>query len=161
MYKSANISGDLNHRWILERAWEIGGPGSLGFIGLNPSTADADIDDPTIRRLIGFAQREGKRGLLVANLYSFRATDPKKLLTLANGGIGAYTDRYIDEVIAKCRVVLCGWGAVHKSQEARAHEVMRRVACTGRAYCLGLTKSGQPRHPLYMRADTPLVHIEG
>lgn len=157
MKRSANISGDLNHRYILGRTWGVGA--HMGFIGLNPSTADADIDDPTIRRLIGFAKSRSMAGLMVANLYSFRATDPKKLRGLANGGVGAYTDRYIDEVIARCDVVLCGWGAVHRSHQARADEIRGRVSRAGKAWCLGFTKHGEPRHPLYVRADSPFFRI--
>lgn len=125
------------------------------WIMLNPSTADASQDDPTIRRCISFAKREGAGGLVVVNLYAFRATDPRQLLTAADPfgpqnastlGYWLYSDRV--------SVAVAAWGAWNKLPRfpvaALALNANRPLAC------LGHTKSGAPRHPLYVAGNTPL-----
>lgn len=154
---SAIISEDGRYRYVLRR--------SLGsilrwyrpilFIMLNPSTADAETDDPTIRRCMAFAKREGATHLSVVNLFALRATDPNKLLK-DDDPIGPENDNYIAEEIRKNGMlpVVCAWGA-HRFAKKRAEEIMNRGAAGG-FVCLGKTKSGMPKHPLYLRVDSPL-----
>jgi len=123
---------------------------------LNPSTADAARDDPTIRRCIGFAAREGHGGVEILNLFAFRATLPADLKAAADP-IGADNDRHLDALFATHREVLAAWG-VHGAFGARA-EAVRRMAANRNVTlrCLGRTAAGQPRHPLYVAADSPLL----
>ncbi len=124
-------------------------------IGLNPSTADADEDDPTIRRCIAFADREGCGALAMGNLFALRATDPKALLHATNP-VGPENERWLRYLGEHVSVVVAAWGAapIAKRQAAQVAQMFESLRCFGR------TKSGAPRHPLYLRADTPLMELE-
>ena len=156
MKRAAVISDCGVYRYWLERVW--GADHAQPFIMLNPSIADADIDDPTIRRCMGFARREGRGGIIVVNLYGLRATSPKQLRTVANP-IGPENDGHIGDVAtwaAKADVpVICAWGTL--AARARADNVMRLLQRSGvRTVCLGKSKRGAPNHPLYLKGDQPL-----
>ena len=147
---SAILSPCERYRYRLTRTLEgTGGP--LLLIGLNPSTADATQDDPTIRRCIDFARRWGHSELVVANLFAFRATRPKDLKN-APEPIGAETDRILLNEAKRASRILVAWG-VHGPYKSRDQEVLSLLAPFALS-CLGTTKAGQPRHPLYIRADT-------
>jgi hypothetical protein len=126
----------------------LDGNGTVAFIGLNPSTADETADDPTIRRCIGFARRWGFARLKVLNLFAFRSTDPAALLA-APDPVGPQNDSTIREGIRGSDLVVCAWGAFPNGR--RAAEVLPLIAAP---HCLGTTKNGSPRHPLYLRAST-------
>ena len=124
------------------------------FIMLNPSTADADKDDPTIRRCIKFADRELCTSLTVVNLYAFRATNPKELLYV-NDPIGPENDSYLCDQIQEHRlngIIIAAWGAnplvQNRGFSLNHHE--------GPFQCLGETKHGYPRHPLYVKSNQKL-----
>lgn len=124
------------------------------FIMLNPSTADAVQDDPTIRRCVGFATREGCTELTVVNLFALRATDPKMLLNHPDP-IGPYNDRRIEEQVKKHRttgIIIAAWGQ-HPMANDRAYEILKKYSPI---QCLGTTKNGYPRHPLYLKKDAEL-----
>lgn len=149
MIKAAELSPDERYRYTLTREW---GPGPLAlFVMLNPSTADAEFDDPTIRRCIGFARSWKLSGVIVVNLFALRATSPRAL-TEALDPYGPRNDVWIARMLRHRRVyeVVAAWGA-HKLAAERAAqiELLRRRSLS----CLGTTKSGAPRHPLYVRAD--------
>jgi hypothetical protein len=153
MNKSAVIDGP--YRLVLERSWD--NRPACGFIMLNPSTADATTDDPTIRRCIGFAKSWGFGGLVVLNLFAFRATNPKELERAYNP-VGIFNDPTIFEYTRAqvCGTIVAAWGA-HRvmGNEYRAESVIRLI---GRPlYCLGTTKNGHPRHPLYVPSNTGLA----
>lgn len=156
MKSYADISDCGKHRYTLTREWGQG-PHCI-FIMLNPSTADAVNDDPTIRRCIGFAKREGKTGLTVINLYSLRTPHPEVLWnTNRPERFGPRQDAYWQKVLTNSQsLVIAAWGA-----EAVTHdrELVDRVGyyLGHRLMCFGKTKSGQPRHPLYLRADAALI----
>lgn len=152
---TAEVSSCGRFRYALTRRWAAG-PSAL-FIMLNPSTADANEDDPTIRRCIGFAQREGCGGLRVENLFAYRATEPDQMFYLGQEAIGA-TDRYIIEAVGKCDgPLICAWGA-DKRARSRADCVVEYLTEGGAMpMCLGRSKDGSPRHPLYLRKDAPLI----
>jgi len=128
------------------------------WIMLNPSTADAEVDDPTIRRCISFARREGCGGIEVINLYALRATKPKHLLDHPDPE-GPYNGRCWIAVLTdpRCGPVVAAWGA--HANEGRLPSSRSYWECRmGRPLlCLGWTKAGTPRHPLYVRADEALV----
>ena len=149
---TAIISECGRYRYTLHRAWNDDAP-RMTYIMLNPSTADASKDDPTIRRCIGFAKREGCGGLNVVNLFAYRGTNPADMKA-ADDPVGPENDKWVGRIFATAdgpRVV--AWGADPFARE--------RAARMGRAWrnlmCLGKTKSGAPRHPLYVPADAPLV----
>jgi hypothetical protein len=153
----AAISDCGTYRYALTRHW--GAEPSLRFVMLNPSTADAALDDPTIRRCIGFARREGFGGLVVLNLYAYRATDPKALLTCADP-VGPGNDdmlrAHMRSSVGVARPVVAAWGT-----NARVDRVKQVLDLCPEVdwRCLGTTKDGHPRHPLYVRGDQPLVPL--
>lgn len=146
---SAVISPCEAYRYTLLRAWDSRRP-MCGWIGLNPSTADHRQDDPTIRRMIGFARGWGFGGILVLNLFAFRATKPADM-RLAIDPVGPDNDYFLRRY-APPRWVAC-WGP-GGDYRGRADQVAAMFA--GRLSCLGATKTGAPRHPLYVRSDTLL-----
>jgi hypothetical protein len=125
------------------------------FIMLNPSTADAVNDDPTIRRCIAFAKREGGSHLNVVNLFAYRTPSPAELKQ-AKDPIGPENDHYIREEVAGSAIVVAAWGAEPFAAE-RAREVYEDIGRIREFMCLGKTKAGAPRHPLYVSNATPLV----
>lgn len=140
----------------LERRWDDRGP-LLGFVALNPSTADHRSDDPTVRRMMGFARREAAGGLVLVNLFGFRATRPAQLWQQERP-VGPSTDRVLREALSACRDVVVCWGALPKQAHARALQVLARLDRWERQiWTLGWTRDGHPRHPLYLPAQQPLV----
>lgn len=154
---SADFSEGRTLRWWLERAWSLTNPRRLVVIGLNPSTADDTVDDPTIRRCVNFAKREVCGGLIMVNLFGYRATSPRDLLAATDPGGGKTADTYLlTACAAPDRVVVAAWGAhgTHRGRAALVRSMLRshRVEL----FHFGLTKDGQPKHPLYLAATTPL-----
>lgn len=151
----AIISDCGAYRYLLSReprdAYQVYGPAL--FVMLNPSTADASQDDPTIRRCRAFADAWGCAGLVVANLYAFRATNPNALWSCPDP-VGPDNDMYLASLIREHETVVCAWGANAKPDRALQFSKMFRAGT--RPVCLGITKTGAPRHPLYIRADQPL-----
>lgn len=157
--KEALISDCGRYRYTLRRQWDPGASHLL-VIMLNPSTADAEIDDPTIKRCISFALRERFGGIIVMNLFAFRATSPNDMKAAADP-IGPDND---DWLVSKLNLfaslnepVLVAWGA-HGSHLDRAARVVALADLAGsRLVCLGTTAAGHPRHPLYVKGDQPFV----
>lgn len=153
----AYLSGDMAYRYALWREWDWKLP-RLYWVMLNPSTADADINDATIRKCIGFAARANYGGIHVVNLFAFRATDPKFLRTIPRARTGPANDFYIRQAVRQSLDVksnfMVGWGGVGSLYQDRVADV-RMLLPTLHTYCLGLTKSGHPKHPLYVPYDTP------
>lgn len=154
MKKDAVLSDDGLYRYILSRRWDAGR--ELGFIMLNPSTADAEVDDPTIRRCIGFAERWGYGGIAVANLFALRSTNPAALKA-APDPVGPINEEWISALVRESDLCIAAWGA-HAFAGARAKKVSERFG--DQLSCLGVTKAGHPKHPLYLRADTQPVKFE-
>jgi hypothetical protein len=144
----AVISDCGQYRYLLSR--RIGfSDRVIAFIGLNPSTADATLDDPTIRRCIGFAKRRDAGLLLMVNLFALRSTDPRALRKHA-APIGPDNDRWIDRAVSLADVVIAAWGN-GGSLLSRSDAVRHR--CQGRLEALAITNANMPKHPLYVRAD--------
>lgn len=150
------FSLDRVYRYTLWRCWgdvDAGAP-YMAVIGLNPSTADEQNDDPTIRRCISFAKREGMGALCMLNLFAFRATDPK-VMKAAETPIGELNNAFIYARCKTAKIVLAAWGT-HGIFQNRASSVMEILAREDtKISCLGRTAEGYPRHPLYVRADKP------
>lgn len=153
--RSAKLSLDRRYRYVLRREWgqESEPERRMVIIGLNPSTADEHVDDPTIRRCIGFAQREGCTQLVMLNLFAFRAPYPRTL-GRALDPIGPENDRALRIWTAPPApaFLIAAWGAWGRLH-GRGEEVAKRLE---NLLCFGTTMYGQPLHPLYLRADTPL-----
>lgn len=147
--------------WLL-RVWDSRRP-LLMLNLLNPSTADANLDDPTVRKCTGFARRAGYGGIVIVNLFAYRATDPRELREAAEAGIdivGPDNDLWISTWANRPRVhaIVGGWGArVHRWPLAldRIARALPALWETGKpVYCLGLTKDSHPRHPLMLPYST-------
>lgn len=151
----ANFSDDGVYRYDLFRRIQSAGEDdgtTLTVVMLNPSTADASKDDPTIRRLIGFAKKWRCSFLHVLNLFAFRATDPRLMLVAADP-VGPSNDAFITKALTaaknKGEWVLAAWGA-HGGYLSRHFHVRHRLVEGVDWRCFGLTHSGQPKHPLYV-----------
>jgi hypothetical protein len=161
---TAVISECGQYRYMLTRDIALENPGNFKtlFVMLNPSTADATEDDPTIRRCISFAKGWGCPSLTVANLYAFRATDPRELKRQPAGkAVGPENDAWLRRLLLEHhRQAVCAWGA--NADPERVEQFLGLALETGSTlWCLGTTKAGQPKHPLYLRRDTPLVRFFG
>lgn len=152
MLKRATIDDSGKYRYTLERRWGADPANFVNFILLNPSTADETKDDPTVRACIEFARRWGFDGLVMTNLFAFRATAPSKMRA-CNNPHGDLNDQYIKRVAKKAALVVVAWGN-HGSHCGRDKEVMNILTRTKKPHCLSITKAGQPKHPLYVKRNT-------
>lgn len=161
MIRLADISLCQRYRYGLTRRWDCDLP-QVCVIMLNPSTADAMVDDATIRALVRLLTPLGMGGFEVVNLFAWRATDPNALM-LAPRPIGMLNDMYIGGAISRCSTVVCAWGA-HKFvlQSKRGIEVLKLLEPFKRVpQCFGTTKAGAPKHPLYLKTGTTLEAYNG
>lgn len=150
----ADFSPDRRYRFRLWRRWGEAAPAC--FCMLNPSTANETELDPTLRRCVGFAKSWRCGGLEVVNLFAVVSPDPKVLLTDPDP-VGEGNDETIAATAHRAAVVVVGWGAFPEARE-RARDVVELLASVGvRPRCLGTTKDGHPRHPLYLRKTAELV----
>lgn len=166
MKPSALMSPCRRYRYTLRRWFgvqpsllaEPGRPGiqTVCFVMLNPSTADANQDDPTIRKCIGFAKRLGFGGLVVVNLYALRETDPKRMLAVSERSrVGEENDTHIGFEAQKANAVIAAWGKPPATRlqaaqvKLRAEHVRNLIAPT-QLYALATTADGHPRHPLML-----------
>jgi len=154
--QSAVISEDGRYRYSLTRRWYDRPP--LVFCMLNPSTADAERDDPTIRRCINFAKRENAGGIEIVNLMAYRATSPADCLQQLDP-VGPENYDYLERAARLTWSVICAWGARAPDWIVKRGVLHLRglVAGCPQLSCFGTTKDGCPRHPLYLRSDQPLV----
>lgn len=153
----AVISKCRNFRYFLKRNTGLKQPmiGGVLFVMLNPSTADASTDDPTLRRCIGFAKKWESSSVVVANLYAYRATNPKDLLNTEDP-VGPRNNGWLYRLLSEYDDVVCAWGANAKPD--RVEQFMTLAAESQcRTRCLGITKHGAPRHPLYIKSDQALI----
>lgn len=152
---AAIFSEDRFYRYTLTRAWDTEKPFGV-YIGLNPSTADENKLDPTLRRVWRYMEREGCGGMVIVNLFAFRATDPRAMIA-AGDPIGEDNDHWIDQVINYVTTgpILCGWGT-HGRYLGRSAQVKQTLP-EGRTFRLALTKDGEPGHPLYLPSAAPFV----
>ncbi len=165
MALQGDVAGDAvmsdcgRYRPLLTRRWGEGPP--LCFIGMNPSTADHTVDDPTVRREIGFARREGCGSYQKANVMDYRATSPQALL---RPGVEPRSDLNVGYIVqmgwlAKHQggCVVLAWGVLPPGFRRYADEALEALREVGvPLFCLGRTKDLSPKHPLYLRSDTPL-----
>jgi hypothetical protein len=153
--RTAKLSADNVYRYRLGRRWGEGAP--LLFVMLNPSTADARIDDRTIRRCMSFAKRDGFPAIDVVNLFAFRATFPRDLRS-AKDPIGPENDEEIADALKRAGQVIAAWGvSVPRPHAHRPARVLELLKERGAVWALRITPTGAPEHPLYIPGDAPLV----
>lgn len=157
MHKGAVISPCRKYRYQLERIWDINRQYAV-FIGLNPSTADAVNDDPTIRRCMRYAYDWGYGGVIMLNLFAFRATKPRDMFN-AYDPIGPLNDEYLvnNSKYSRTGVIVAGWGT-HGSFINRDKAVKDLIKPL---HCLSITNGGHPGHPLYLKKDLKPVLYSG
>ncbi len=151
----AIFSDDFRYRYLLKRDWsQDGTKNGVLFIMLNPSTADAFVFDPTVKRCFDFAHAWGYTSMTVCNLYAFRSTDPKKLKA-ENEPVGKDNNEWLSIAGKEARMIIAAWGT-HGTLLRRDKEVINLITDSlGKdLYCLEKTKDGQPKHPLYIKGDT-------
>ena len=149
----ATFSRDRKYRYV----WETAALGIFGplqrplFLMLNPSTADENQTDPTLRRCIGFAKQWGCDGIVVGNLFAFRTAYPDAMFAQADP-VGPDNDHILPKLARAAPFVVCGWGAQAGAQARVAHvlALLQQNAPMTPLKCLGFTKGGHPRHPLYV-----------
>ena len=168
MVCSATFSPCRKYRYSLTRTWDDG-LGKVCFLGCNPSTADETINDPTVTRCINFAKDWGFGTMEMLNIFALRSTDPKELYKSAEpvsppyklqDGLFTFTDYNDLAILKSCSdsdLIVCCWGNhgkyLHRGELVTAMLKYRTIMC------LGITKQGYPKHPLYLRADTkPIVY---
>lgn len=154
MTGNATISPDGKYRYLLRREYEEDMLGTVLFVMLNPSTADATKDDATIRRCFGFIKRWGYSTLEVVNLFAFRATHPRDLWK-AEHPVGPDNDATIRLAVHRASLIVAAWGVC--LYPGRATDMLRVLKPTGKLHVLKFTKEGFPHHPLRLPNDTALV----
>lgn len=150
--KGAYISEDGRYRYKLWRIWDESKPKIL-FIMLNPSTADANEDDPTIRRVKEFAKSWGYGGILIGNVYAIRATDPKQIKEAENP-CGAVNKMCLHEMAKQAKTIVFAWGAYNFEVTGKPN--LPETILLKNVWCLGKNKDGSPKHPLYLAKNAKL-----
>ena len=151
IYKNATFSNCRKYRYSLSRIWDKKKKLVL-FIGLNPSTANEEVDDPTIRRCVNYVQNWGYGGLIMANLFAYRVTLPSGLKKVKYP-IGEDNDKYIMTLSKKADITVAAWGN-NGNLYGRDKQVFDLIP---NLMCLKLNKSGQPAHPLYLKKNIKLT----
>ncbi len=160
MKKGAVIDKTGLYRYSLWREWDID-KSKIVFIMLNPSKADASIDDPTLRRCISFAKFWDYGSLIVVNLFAFRTASPLELKKVDNP-IGKQNDRHLKKAIKLADQVVVAWGNNGKLMQRDRHVLELLSKQNIQPHCLGITKSGYPSHPLYISCgEQPNAYISG
>ena len=155
MTSDALLSPCGTYRYWLTRTWDPTKQHAC-FVMLNPSTADASVDDPTVKRCVGFAHSFGCGGLSVVNLFALRATDPDELKPHRDP-VGAGNLEHVVRAALSGFPVVAAWGTRGglRGQDRRVVDALREVGVS--LFALGWTMRGHPKHPLYLKAGTPLI----
>ena len=154
LQSSAILSTDRVYRYSLIRTWNDALP-RVCFIMLNPSTADETLEDPTIRRCVKFSESWEFGSLEVVNLYAYRSHNPCSLLVV-NDPVGRENDKHIHAAVRRAKMTVVAWGT-HGHRGPLRRDVLPLVQI---AHCIGVTKSGAPRHPLYVHSSAlPSIYI--
>lgn len=153
----AIFSQDFTYRYVLVRQFDDEPRSMLAVIGLNPSTADENVNDPTVARCENRARKLGYGGLAMLNLFAIRSTDPKGMLS-ADDPVGESNDEALWHW-TQGSDVLCAWGC-HGFHRGRDWAVWTKIKDRCRPLCVGTTLSGAPRHPLYVPSAQALLPFE-
>ncbi len=162
---SAIISECGQYRYRLDRKVRLAGP-VIAFFGVNPSTADASLDDATTRKWWGFSERMGARAYIAGNLFAYRATDVRQLAAVDNP-VGYANGDYLAAIIKEANILVPCWGNLKKLRRVpefalQVQRVSAMLRQSGKpCLCFGLTKEGDPKHPLFIGYDTKLIPWRG
>lgn len=154
MKASANFSKCRTYRYALWRTWDSSLPYAM-IIGLNPSTADEVEDDPTLIRCINFAKSWGYGGVCMTNLFAFRATHPKDMKA-ALDPVGKSNDRWLAKLAKKAGIIVAAWGN-DGHYLGRSDQIRNKLP---NLHCLKLNNSGEPAHPLYLKAELKPIKMQ-
>ncbi len=146
--KGATFSNSGEHRYALWRIWDDSKP-MVMVIGLNPSTANADNDDPTIRSVVRISKNLGYGGVYMMNCWPYISTDPSRLLISPLDT--EINNRYLAETAIKCKDVIFAWGNFEVVRKHRRDEELKNMF--PEALALQVNKNGSPKHPLYCKTD--------
>lgn len=153
--RGADVDGP--YRYFLWRTWAPA-RGSVLWVMFNPSRADGEEDDPTLRRCLGFSESWGFGGFEVVNLYALRSPEPWRVFDV-DDPVGPRNDAVVASCIARATLIIAAWGSLigprHTVRVAKIEALTDRAGV--RLECLGQTFHGHPYHPLRLRADTPRV----
>lgn len=149
MIRHAKLSDCKKYRYTLSRVWGLG-PRRVLWVGCNPSWADADLDDQTVGRMVGFSKSWGYDGLWIVNAFAYITPFPLEMKRAADP-IGPDCDKYIEQAVSMRPLVVACWGTNVSAERERALCAM--LGKGGSIYCLGKNKDGSPKHPLYLPAD--------
>jgi hypothetical protein len=154
---TAIISPCGRYRYRLER--QCDGDGATAIIMVNPSTADAEKDDATIRKLIGFGNRNRWGRLIVGNLFAYRATDVRELAGQVDP-VGPENDRHLAAMIDESNRIIVAWGPLSKQPKylrGRWRTFGRMAGWAGLQSIGEPAKCGHPKHPLMLAYDSPII----
>ena len=151
------LTSEDKYRYRLWRVWNELRP-TVCWVLLNPSTANATEDDPTLRKVVGFSAQWGFGAAVVVNLFAWRSTDPKGIPAMGDVAVGPENNEHIRAAVAECGVaVVVGWG----SERMRGRDRAVRKLLPERVYAVKLNADGSPQHPLYVPYSSPLVLYTG
>ena len=157
--KSAIFSDCEKYRYLLSRVWNIQKEGIV-FVGLNPSTADERIDDPTIRRCRGFAESWGYGSMIMLNLFAYRSTDPKNLKNCVDP-VGCHNSNFIDVYLEHYKTIACyGNGGNYLNRHKEFLKKYREKKYRDNLYAIKILKNGMPSHPLYLKKNLQPVKLK-
>jgi hypothetical protein len=152
--KEAVINGQ--YRYSLKREWDSSNSRKAVFIMLNPSTADAKADDPTTMRCISFAKRWNCGSLEIVNVFAYQATKSKELKNLSMDEATGLDNRiYIEDALTDAAMKVVAWGE-HVTMHHKNYNELEELLKPHNLLCLGTTKDGHPRHPLFVKSSTNL-----
>lgn len=150
MKKDATIDVSGHYRYTLLREWNSDAP-RVAFVMLNPSTADAEIDDRTINRCINFARSWDFGSIEVVNLFGYRTKDFNSIKGVHNP-VGDDNDEFIKTVVDRSNIVVVAWGD-NGTYLSRNSAVLKLLSEVEDLYCLGITRKKNPRHPLFVNSS--------
>lgn len=144
-YSSAQFSPDRRHRYALWRTWDQSKEIAM-FIGLNPSTADEVKNDPTVTRCINYAKKWRCGGIIMSNIFAYRATDPKIMKSAADP-VGPENDEWLLKLADEADLIVAVWG--NHGNFIKRGETVVKLLNKSELHCLDINKTGHPKHPLY------------
>lgn len=153
--KQAHFSEDGKHRYWLLRSWAEK-PRMITIIGLNPSTADAERDDATIRSCCRLTRAAGFDGFIMCNLFTFITSSPAVLIENMHDANRAESNDVLKRMIANTHMAICAWGSWSFTAE-RVQEVKLMI---DKLFCFGINADGSPKHPLYLNTNTSIIQFK-
>lgn len=153
----ALFSRDEKYRYTLTRSWNKG-KGNILWIGMNPSTATADVDDPTVRREVLFSMKWGYRKYIKCNIMDYRATHPPMLLQKNVAPCSKKNLSYILKEAKKADKIIFAYGNLKEPLQKYADKIIETLEpMSKKIFIFGNTKNGNPRHPLYIKNTAKLI----